>query len=111
MAALRSANIDVQSDCEEGLCGSCEVRVVDGEIEVRNTTPVGLAFVPGYDPLWVITKHADLIAVEKNAKLFHSGDENPILNDQANDAFIEDWHAFIKNDKRVTPEKAVGFQP
>lgn len=56
--------------------------------QVRNTTPVGQAFVPGYDPIWVITKHADLIAVEKNAKLFHSGDENPILNDQANDAFI-----------------------
>ncbi len=56
--------------------------------QIRNTTPVGLAEVPGYDPLWIITKHADLIAVERNAKLFHSGIENPILNDQANDAFI-----------------------
>ena len=36
LAALRSANIDVQSDCEEGLCGSCEVRVVDGEIDHRD---------------------------------------------------------------------------
>ena len=30
LAALRAANIDVQSDCEEGLCGSCEVRVLAG---------------------------------------------------------------------------------
>jgi cytochrome P450/ferredoxin-NADP reductase len=34
--ALRRANIDVQSDCEEGLCGSCEVRVLGGEIDHRD---------------------------------------------------------------------------
>jgi ferredoxin len=36
LSALRSANIDVQSDCEEGLCGSCEVRVLSGEVDHRD---------------------------------------------------------------------------
>jgi ferredoxin-NADP reductase len=36
LAALRSANIDIQSDCEEGLCGSCEVRVLAGEVDHRD---------------------------------------------------------------------------
>ncbi|BAN28155.1 cytochrome P450/oxidoreductase [Caballeronia insecticola] len=36
LTTLRRANIDVQSDCEEGLCGSCEVRVLDGEIDHRD---------------------------------------------------------------------------
>ena len=36
LAVLREANIDVQSDCEEGLCGSCEVRVLDGEVDHRD---------------------------------------------------------------------------
>ncbi|MDF3939723.1 cytochrome P450/oxidoreductase [Achromobacter denitrificans] len=36
LAALRAANIDVQSDCEEGLCGSCEVRVLDGAVGHRD---------------------------------------------------------------------------
>jgi cytochrome P450/ferredoxin-NADP reductase len=36
LAALRAANIDVQSDCEEGLCGSCEVRVLDGKVDHRD---------------------------------------------------------------------------
>ena len=36
LAALREANIDIQSDCEEGLCGSCEVRVLDGAIDHRD---------------------------------------------------------------------------
>ncbi len=36
LGALRAANIDVQSDCEEGLCGSCEVRVLAGQIDHRD---------------------------------------------------------------------------
>ena len=35
--ALRQANIDVQSDCQEGLCGSCEVRVISGEVDHRDS--------------------------------------------------------------------------
>lgn len=34
---LRSKNIDVQSDCEEGLCGACEVRVLAGDIDHRDS--------------------------------------------------------------------------
>jgi len=34
--ALRASNIDIQSDCEEGLCGSCEAPVLDGEVDHRD---------------------------------------------------------------------------
>ncbi|MCR3718098.1 MULTISPECIES: cytochrome P450/oxidoreductase [Prauserella salsuginis group] len=36
LAALRAANIDVPSDCEEGLCGTCEAPVLDGEVDHRD---------------------------------------------------------------------------
>ncbi|QIL74205.1 cytochrome P450 (plasmid) [Diaphorobacter sp. HDW4B] len=36
LQALREANIDVPSDCCEGLCGSCEVQVLEGEVEHRD---------------------------------------------------------------------------
>jgi ferredoxin-NADP reductase len=36
LQVLRAANIDIQSDCEEGLCGSCEVRVLAGQIDHRD---------------------------------------------------------------------------
>lgn len=36
LQVLRSANVDVASDCEEGLCGSCEVAVIDGEVDHRD---------------------------------------------------------------------------
>ncbi len=37
LAALRAANIDVRSDCEEGLCGSCEVPVLAGNVDHRDS--------------------------------------------------------------------------
>jgi len=36
LTALRSANIDIQSDCGEGLCGSCEVKVLSGQVDHRD---------------------------------------------------------------------------
>jgi len=37
LEALRSANVDVQSDCEEGLCGACEITVVAGDVDHRDS--------------------------------------------------------------------------
>lgn len=36
LSAMRSVGVDVLSDCEEGICGSCETRVIDGEVEHRD---------------------------------------------------------------------------
>lgn len=36
LQTLRGANIDIQSDCEEGLCGSCEAAVLKGVIDHRD---------------------------------------------------------------------------
>jgi cytochrome P450 len=55
---------------------------------LRENRPVGLARLDGFDPIWLISKHADIMEVEKHPDLFTSSVENPILNDQASDAFI-----------------------
>ena len=36
LEVLRDAGVDVISDCEEGICGSCETTVLEGEIEHRD---------------------------------------------------------------------------
>jgi ferredoxin-NADP reductase len=36
LQALRAAGVDLPSDCEEGLCGTCEVGVLDGAIDHRD---------------------------------------------------------------------------
>lgn len=37
LETLRARNVDVQSDCEEGLCGLCQVEVVSGEVDHRDS--------------------------------------------------------------------------
>lgn len=36
LEVMRGAGVEVLSDCEEGICGSCETRVVEGEPEHRD---------------------------------------------------------------------------
>jgi cytochrome P450/ferredoxin-NADP reductase len=36
LQALRAAGVDVPSDCEEGLCGTCELGVIEGAIDHRD---------------------------------------------------------------------------
>lgn len=36
LQALQAFNVDIPSDCGEGLCGSCEVRVAQGEVDHRD---------------------------------------------------------------------------
>ncbi|MCU1527022.1 MAG: putative oxidoreductase [Frondihabitans sp.] len=36
LEVVRDAGIDVLTDCEEGICGSCETRILDGQAEHRD---------------------------------------------------------------------------
>lgn len=36
LRALHAAGVDVACDCEEGLCGSCEVGVIEGDVDHRD---------------------------------------------------------------------------
>ncbi len=37
LQALQAAGVDLPCDCGEGLCGACEVTVVQGEIDHRDS--------------------------------------------------------------------------
>jgi len=54
---------------------------------LRENMPLGVAEVEGYDPIWLVSKHADIKKVELDSKLFRSGDHNAVLTSQAGDAF------------------------
>ncbi|MCM0613204.1 cytochrome P450/oxidoreductase [Marinobacter sediminum] len=41
LQALRAVGADIPSDCEEGLCGTCEVAVVEGDIDHRDKVLTG----------------------------------------------------------------------
>jgi ferredoxin-NADP reductase len=37
LAALRDAGFDIPSSCEQGICGTCECRVLEGEVDHRDS--------------------------------------------------------------------------
>jgi cytochrome P450 len=55
---------------------------------LRENNPLGVARVGGYDPLWIVSKYADIQKIETTPNLFGVGDANPILNTQAGDDFF-----------------------
>jgi cytochrome P450 len=46
--------------------------------QLRSTNPVCLVDVPGYRPFWGITKHADIMAVERDSAVF-TNSPRPVL--------------------------------
>jgi cytochrome P450 len=62
---------------------------------LRANNPLGIAQVEGYDPLYLVSKHADIMEIERQPEIFSSGggtdkgSVNPILANQAGDAFTK----------------------
>jgi hypothetical protein len=52
---------------------------------LRAHNPVGRAEIEGFDPFWVVTKHADILAVSRQNDLFHNGDRPAVITNQAGD--------------------------
>jgi cytochrome P450 len=48
---------------------------------LRRESPVHLVDVPGYRPFWAITRHADIMAIERRADVFVNGYASTLLDD------------------------------
>jgi cytochrome P450 len=46
---------------------------------LRTNNPLGIAEPEGFDPFWVVTRHADILNVSRQNDLFHSADRPTIL--------------------------------
>src|SRR6202045_5007896 len=63
---------------------------------LRNNMPVAKAVVEGYNPIWLVSKHADIQQVESLSEVFaaggvteNPGSHNPILQKPAGDEFTK----------------------
>lgn len=52
---------------------------------LRREMPLAVAEPEGVDPFWVVSKHADILEVERNNDLYHNGDRATVLTSRAND--------------------------
>ena len=52
---------------------------------LRHNMPIGRIELPGYDPFLAITRHADILTVERQNEIFHNGDRPTTLTTQEAD--------------------------
>ena len=62
---------------------------------LRENNPLAQVEVEGYDPLWLVAKHADIMEIERQPDIFTNGggelpgSHNPILQNKAGDEFTK----------------------
>ena len=58
---------------------------------LRNDFPFAKAVVPGYDPHWIVTRHADIQSISRQNDLFHNADRSATLIPQAGEELVRDF--------------------
>jgi cytochrome P450 len=54
-------------------------RIDDAFTQLRQNAPLEVAEPDGFDPFWVVTRHADILEVARQNDLFHNGDRATIV--------------------------------
>lgn len=54
-------------------------RIDEAFARLRREAPLAVAQPDGFDPFWVVTRHADILEVERQNELFHNGDRATVI--------------------------------
>jgi cytochrome P450 len=54
-------------------------RIDEAFARLRREAPLDVAQPEGFDPFWVVTRHADIQTIERQNELFHNGDRSATL--------------------------------
>ncbi len=88
---MTAANLRIPSDIAVTLVDPRafgDGRVHDSYKWLRANLPLGVAEIEGYNPFWVVSKHADILEVSRQNALFHSGDLPATLTDKVTDNLV-----------------------
>jgi len=74
---MTSSEINIPADVAETLvdpAAFADGRIFDSYAWLRANRPLAVAQPQGFDPFWVVTRHADILEISRQNELFHSGD-------------------------------------
>ncbi|HEX7759307.1 MAG TPA: cytochrome P450 [Caulobacteraceae bacterium] len=54
-------------------------RIDETFTQLRRESPLAIAEPKGFDPFWVVTRHADIQDIERQNQLFHNGDRPTVV--------------------------------
>jgi cytochrome P450 len=81
-----NSEIDISADIAATLVDPrayADQRVHDAYRGLRANNPLGVARPEGFDPFWVVTKHAHILTVSRQNDLFHNADRPTTLTSKA----------------------------
>jgi len=88
---MAAADITIPKDIAETLVDApsyADNRIYDAYTWLRANAPLAVARPEGYEPFWVVTRHADILEISRQNELFHSGDKSTTLISTEGDARI-----------------------
>ncbi|HXQ09811.1 MAG TPA: cytochrome P450 [Caulobacteraceae bacterium] len=88
---MAAADVAIPKDIAETLVDAtayADQRIHDAYKWLRANRPLGVAQPEGYDPFWVVTRHADILDISRQNALFHSGDKATTIVSAEGDARI-----------------------
>ena len=59
--------------------------------QVRRDYPLARAEVPGYDPHWIVSRHADIQEVSRQNDLFHNADRSATVIPQMGESLVQQF--------------------
>ena len=57
--------------------------------QIRATAPLDKAELDGFEPFWVVTRHADIKDIERQPDVFHNGDKSTFLTNIEGNARVQ----------------------
>ena len=57
--------------------------------QIRATAPLAKAELDGFEPFWVVTRHADIKEIERQPDIFHNGDKSTFLSNIEGNARVK----------------------
>jgi cytochrome P450 len=60
-------------------------------MEVRREYPLAVAEVPGFDPYWIVSRHADVAEISRQNELFHNADRSATLISKAGEELVQEF--------------------
>jgi cytochrome P450 len=64
---------------------------------LRNNQPLGRAELPGFDPFWIVSKHADIRSISAQPRLFGSSQRPAALMSKTAEALVRDRTGGLPN--------------
>ena len=86
MATTLNGDVDIPPEITATLvdpAAYADHRLHDSYRWLRANNPLGIARTEKFDPFWVVTKHAHILAISRQNELFHNADRATVLTARA----------------------------